>query len=153
MRPGTEAYVCVSSHVQHCDPVDCSPPGSSIHGFSRQEYWSRLPLSTLGDLPHPGITHMLLVPPALADGFSATETPGKSELTLREANSLVHSHPADKWLRWKLDCRRYESSVCVPNLAAYLGAADTRRDSSQSGPEEPALPQADSNEWIILQIG
>ena len=23
-----------------CDPTDCSLPGSSIHGFSRQEYWS-----------------------------------------------------------------------------------------------------------------
>ena len=22
------------------DPMDCSPPGSSIHGISRQEYWS-----------------------------------------------------------------------------------------------------------------
>ena len=22
------------------DPMDCSLPGSSIHGFSRQEYWS-----------------------------------------------------------------------------------------------------------------
>ena len=27
-----------------CDPMDCSPPGSSVHGFSRQEYWSRVPL-------------------------------------------------------------------------------------------------------------
>ena len=26
-----------------CDPVDGSPPGSSVLGFSRQEYWSRLP--------------------------------------------------------------------------------------------------------------
>ena len=26
------------------DPMDCSPPGSSVHGFSRQEYWSRVPL-------------------------------------------------------------------------------------------------------------
>src|SRR5574342_150527 len=24
------------------DPMDCSPPGSSVHGFSRQEYWSGL---------------------------------------------------------------------------------------------------------------
>ena len=23
-----------------CDPVDCSPPGSSATGFSRQEYWN-----------------------------------------------------------------------------------------------------------------
>ena len=26
------------------DPMDCSPPGSSIHGLSRQEYWSGVPL-------------------------------------------------------------------------------------------------------------
>ena len=26
------------------DPMDCSPPGSSIHGISRQKYWSRVPL-------------------------------------------------------------------------------------------------------------
>ena len=26
-----------------CDPIDCSLPGSSVHGFSRQEYWSGLP--------------------------------------------------------------------------------------------------------------
>ena len=26
------------------DPADCSLPGSSIHGFSRQEYWSGVPL-------------------------------------------------------------------------------------------------------------
>ena len=25
------------------DPMDCSLPGSSVHGFSRQEYWSGLP--------------------------------------------------------------------------------------------------------------
>ena len=26
------------------DPMDCSPPGSSSVGFSRQEYWSGVPL-------------------------------------------------------------------------------------------------------------
>ena len=26
------------------DPMDYSPPGSSVHGFSRQEYWSGVPL-------------------------------------------------------------------------------------------------------------
>ena len=26
------------------DPMDCSPPGSSTMGFSRQEYWSGVPL-------------------------------------------------------------------------------------------------------------
>ena len=23
-----------------CDPMDCSPPASSVHGFSRPEYWN-----------------------------------------------------------------------------------------------------------------
>ena len=26
------------------DPMDCSLPGSSVHGFSRQEYWSGVSL-------------------------------------------------------------------------------------------------------------
>ena len=38
-----------------CDPMDYSLPGSSIRGFSRQEYWSGLPFPSPGDLPDPGI--------------------------------------------------------------------------------------------------
>ena len=26
-----------------CDPIDGSPPGSAVLGFSRQEHWSGLP--------------------------------------------------------------------------------------------------------------
>ena len=33
------------------DPMDCSPPASSSVGFSRQEYWSGLPLPSPGKLP------------------------------------------------------------------------------------------------------
>ena len=35
--------------------MDCSPSGSSVHGFSRQEYWGGLPGPPPGDLPNPGI--------------------------------------------------------------------------------------------------
>jgi len=31
------------------NPMDCSLPGSSVHGFSRQEYWSGVPLPSLGE--------------------------------------------------------------------------------------------------------
>ena len=27
------------SYPTLCNPMDCSPPGSSVHGFSKQEYW------------------------------------------------------------------------------------------------------------------
>ena len=40
-------------------------------GFSRQEYWSRLPCPPAGDLPDPGIEPVSLTSPALADGFFA----------------------------------------------------------------------------------
>ena len=37
-----------------CDPMDCSPPGSSM-GFFRQEYWTGLPFPSPGHLPDPKI--------------------------------------------------------------------------------------------------
>ena len=37
--------------------------------FSRQEYWSRLPFHSLGDLPNPGIKPVSHTSPALADRF------------------------------------------------------------------------------------
>ena len=37
-----------SEAAQSCptlsDPMDCSPPGSSVHGIFQQEYWSGVPL-------------------------------------------------------------------------------------------------------------
>ena len=30
------------SVLTFCNPVDCSPPGSSVHGIFQQEYWTRL---------------------------------------------------------------------------------------------------------------
>ena len=45
--------------------------------FSRQEYWSGLPLLSPGDLPNPGIEPASLAPPALAGGFFTTAPPGK----------------------------------------------------------------------------
>ena len=38
-----------------CDRMDCSLPGSSVHGISWQEYWSGLTFPTPEDLPNPGI--------------------------------------------------------------------------------------------------
>jgi len=43
------------SCLTHCDPLGCNPPGSSVHGIFRQEYWSGLPFLPPGVLPHPQI--------------------------------------------------------------------------------------------------
>ena len=56
--------------------MDRSPSGSSVHGFSRQEYWNGLPFPTLGDLPDPGIQPVSLESFALAGGCFTTTLPG-----------------------------------------------------------------------------
>ena len=46
-------------------------------GFSRQEYWDRLPFPTSSDLPDPGIRPASVASPALAGRFFITVPPGK----------------------------------------------------------------------------
>ena len=50
--------------------VACQAPLSM--GFSRQEYWSGLPLPPPRDYPDPGIKPMSLMPTALVGGFFIT---------------------------------------------------------------------------------
>ena len=40
------------SYLTLCSFMDCSPPGFSICGISRQEYWSGFPFPLMGDLAH-----------------------------------------------------------------------------------------------------
>ena len=52
MKVKSESEVA-QSYPTLSHPMDCSPPGSSVHGFSRQEYWSGVPL------PSPFLSHAL----------------------------------------------------------------------------------------------
>ena len=61
-----------------CDLMDCSPPGSSVHGIILARYWSGSPFPAPGDLPDPEIKSVSLGSPALVDGFFTTAPPGKS---------------------------------------------------------------------------
>ena len=65
---GEYIHICVlitQSCPTLCDPMDAYRAPLSI-GFYRQEYWSGLPFSPPGDLPHPGIEPMSPVAPELA---------------------------------------------------------------------------------------
>ena len=57
-----------------CDPMHCSPQVPLSMGFSRQEYWNRLPFPPPGDLPNPGIE---LGSPALQADSLPTGLSGK----------------------------------------------------------------------------
>ena len=46
-------WVCVLSHIWLCDPVDCSPPGSSVHGLlqARTLEWVAISFSSGSSWP------------------------------------------------------------------------------------------------------
>ena len=71
-----------------CDPLDCSPPGSSVNGiFFRQEYWNGLPFPPPGDLPNPEIKPTSLVSPTLqADSVPTDQSQVNPCESLRESN-------------------------------------------------------------------
>ena len=49
-------YMCLVTQLRPtlCGPMDYSPPGSSVHGILRQEYWNRLTFPPAGDISDPG---------------------------------------------------------------------------------------------------
>ena len=112
------------NHVKlFCDPMDCSPPGSSV-GFPRQEYWSRLPFPSPGDLPNPGIEP---ASPALAGRFFTTEPPGKPYHLHFTGEKVRHSKAAEPE-------RGRAGSPPAPRCAAKPGAT------AQSLPALPPWP-------------
>ena len=67
-------------------------------GFPRQEYWSRVPFPSPGDLPNPGVEPPSLVPPALAGGFFTTELAGKPGRALAPVILASHCTAASPFL-------------------------------------------------------
>ena len=81
-----KSIICLCMHAKSlqscltlCDPINRSPPGSSVRGVLQARIWSGLPCPPPGDLSNPGIEPTSLTSPALAGGF-LLEPPGNSFL-------------------------------------------------------------------------
>ena len=70
-----------------CDTVDRSPPGSSDHGILLARILEWVAISSLRDLPNPGIKAVSLMSPVLAGRFFTTEPPEKPVRGLRIQHS------------------------------------------------------------------
>ena len=68
-----------------CNPTHCSCQAILSMEFPRQDYWSRLPFPSPGDLPHPGIELTSLT---LAGEYSTTEPPEKLEYFIQNAMKI-----------------------------------------------------------------
>ena len=81
--------VCIDAQscLTRCDPMACSPPGSSVHGdVSRQEYWSELSCPPPEDLPSPGIEPRS---PSLQADSLPSESLGKPPLSLTQNKNFA----------------------------------------------------------------
>ena len=101
----TTAKICVvwclvtQSCPTLCNPKGCSLPVSSVHGFSRQEYWSGLPCPPTGDPLNPKIeprspelqADSLLPEPEDQDYWNGSPIPSPGDLLSQELNrGLLH---------------------------------------------------------------
>ena len=65
-----------------CDPMDCSQPGSSVHGILQARILDWLLCPPPGDLPYLGIEPMSLTSPALVGGLFTSSTTWESLLLM-----------------------------------------------------------------------
>ena len=63
-RPMPTAYACARSCPTLCDPVDCGPPGPSVHGISQARIlkWVANPFSRGSSRPRDQTLHFLSLP-------------------------------------------------------------------------------------------
>ena len=74
--------MCIHYWLTVCDAMDCSPPGSSVHGILLAKHWNGVP----EDLPNPGFEPR---PPALQVDFLPTEPLGNPKNTGMGSLSLL----------------------------------------------------------------
>ena len=78
-----------------CDPMDCSPPGSSVRGILCAKILKWVALSYSGDLPNPRIEPSCPMSPALAGRFF---TAGIGNLIITRPEGLkLGLHKVKEW--------------------------------------------------------
>ena len=89
-------------------PMDCSLPGSSVHGVLQARILERIAFPSPGDLPNPGIKHRS---PILQVDSLPSETPGKPKNTGVGSLSLLResSWPRSRTRVCCMACRFFTS--------------------------------------------
>ena len=73
-------FLCAQLCMTLFDPMNRSPPGSSVHGISQEKILEWVAIFSSRDLPDPEIQPTSSVSPALAGRFFTPEPSGKSIL-------------------------------------------------------------------------
>ena len=79
-------FLVTQSCLTLCDPKDCSPPGSSVHGILQARIMDGMACPPPWDLPNPGTESRS---PSLQADSLPSEPPGKSINTVMGSLSLL----------------------------------------------------------------
>ena len=95
-----------------CNPMDVAHQAPLPMGFSRQEYCSRLPFPSPGDLSNSGIKP---VSPALAGRVFTTEPPGKPS----QISSYLFSSIQNLAINWMWESTESNVQSCRPECIKW----------------------------------
>ena len=115
--PFPKVCVCAQSCPTLCDPMDCSPPGSSVQRISQARILEWVAISFSRDIPDPGIKPKFLY---LVGRSFTTELPGKPlhpcepPLTAR----ILVSNSTYVWVKWELPWE--EDAFVKINVKLYI---------------------------------
>ena len=128
-------------------------------GFSRQEYWSGLPLLSPGDLPNPGIEPRS---PTLQADSSPAEPPGKPKNTGVGSLPLLQRIPLTQGSNWGLPHCRWilHQLSCQGSPIAHGESEVTQSCPTLCDPVDCSLPgfsihgtlQARILEWVTISF-
>ena len=134
--------------------MDCSPPGSSVHGVLRQEYWSGLPCPPPGDLPDPRIEPASLSSPALAGRLFITSAIWEAyifkfyNLNLEKTSSIWH---------WDIFLASPNLLLRIRKIGYKYENSEKQASSILPGPSFPFIqqlpPPPDQRSWGAKTFG
>ena len=110
-----------------CDHMDCSLPGSSVHGIFQVRILEWVAMSSLGNLPNPGIEPMSLMSPVLAGGFFTSSTTWEAILHSNSPFSSVIIFPAKNTLNMWLF---FLDFLSITTTLPYLTGKSISQDES-----------------------
>ena len=129
--------VCVWSGTQSCPtlcgPVDCSLPGSSVHGVLQARIWEQVATSYLRVLPDPEIEPASLASPALA-GVLAISAIWEAPINLVMFGTHTHTHTHTQTIYMCIytytDIFVCHIHICLPYMSSSVKFDKVQLDSS-----------------------
>jgi len=101
-----------------CNPVDCSPPRSSVHGIFQARYWSGLPFPFQHIFPTQGSNSCL----PLSGRFFTAEPPGKHIFPNQGLNPGL---PHCRWILYQTEPPGKPKNTGVGSMSLLQGIFPT----------------------------